>query len=81
MILCFRVIPCIFHISMSIIDHGSGIATLSMKFRSFWWYYHRKWMEFDHSCAHVKFGYFFIAEKHIMVNYSIDHGKLLVEGW
>ena len=31
--------------------------------RSFWWYYHRKWMEFDHSCARVKFDYFFMMEK------------------
>ena len=68
-ILCFRVIPCIFHISMSIRDHGSGIASLSMKFWSFWWYYHWKWMEFDLSCAHAKFGYFPWWNK--------DHAELL----
>ena len=60
MILCFRIISCILHISMSIIDHGSGIATLSMKFRSFWWYYHRKWMEFDYSYVNLKIGLFLL---------------------
>ena len=39
-----------------------------MKFQSCWWYCHRICVEFEHSCAHVKFGYVFMMET-IMLNY------------